>query len=107
MASTELKSAPGPRAAPRTLSPANEIDKLAPLACTECRRKHVKCDTSVPNCMRCVSTGAQCQYLPSRRGLKRRAVHVDQSLRATALSEYVEQNLPTLSRYIEISTQSP
>ncbi|CAI7669302.1 unnamed protein product [Penicillium palitans] len=83
MASNKTKSAPGPRAAPRTLSPVDEIDKLAPLACTECRRKHVKCDTSIPNCMRCISSGTQCQYLPSRRGLKRRAVHVDQSSSGT------------------------
>ncbi|KGO72158.1 Transcription factor, fungi [Penicillium italicum] len=106
MASSKTKSAPGPRAAPRTLSPV-EIDKLAPLACTECRRKHVKCDTAIPNCMRCVSSGAQCHYLPSRRGLKRRAVHVDQSLRTTALPEFVERRVPTFPVPIDLSNPSP
>ncbi|KAL3481731.1 fungal-specific transcription factor domain-containing protein [Aspergillus californicus] len=54
------------------------IEKPAPLACTECRRKHLRCDAAMPTCMRCTSSGARCQYFPSRRGLKRRAPHVDQ-----------------------------
>lgn len=107
MASNKTKSAPGPRAAPRTLSPVDEIDKLAPLACTECRRKHVKCDTAIPNCMRCISSGAQCQYLPSRRGLKRRAVHLDQPLGTTALPERAEHRVPTFPVPTDLSNHSP
>ncbi|KAL2842151.1 hypothetical protein BJY01DRAFT_249195 [Aspergillus pseudoustus] len=54
------------------------VEKPALLACTECRRKHLRCDATVPTCMRCTLSGAQCQYLPSRQGLKRRSgLHPD------------------------------
>ncbi|OKL59950.1 hypothetical protein UA08_04935 [Talaromyces atroroseus] len=56
-------------------------EKAAPLACTECRRKHAKCDANMPVCLRCMSAGVQCHYLPSRRGLKRRAASYSQHMR--------------------------
>ncbi|KAL4779897.1 fungal-specific transcription factor domain-containing protein [Aspergillus varians] len=37
----------------------------------------------MPTCRRCLSSGAQCQYLPSRRGLKRRAIYDDEPPRIT------------------------
>lgn len=40
----------------------------APLACQNCRHKHLKCDGGRPACLRCSSAGAACNYLPSRRG---------------------------------------
>ncbi|KAI9373374.1 hypothetical protein BJX61DRAFT_383922 [Aspergillus egyptiacus] len=40
------------------------------LACLSCRHKHLKCDGVTPVCSRCASTGAECQYTPSRRGYK-------------------------------------
>ncbi|KAI8654008.1 Zn(2)-C6 fungal-type domain-containing protein [Fusarium sp. Ph1] len=49
--------------------------KPSALACTECRRKHVKCDAGSPQCMRCQTQGLRCRYEPSRRGLKRRKLH--------------------------------
>ncbi|KAM0425893.1 hypothetical protein ACHAPT_008831 [Fusarium lateritium] len=51
------------------------VAKPSPLACTECRRKHVKCDANSPQCMRCQTQGLRCRYEPSRRGLKRRRLH--------------------------------
>ncbi|OAA50310.1 Transcription factor [Metarhizium rileyi] len=43
------------------------------LACTECRRHHLKCDAKRPSCSRCATTQNTCTYLPSRRGGKRKA----------------------------------
>lgn len=45
----------------------------APLACDECRRKHVKCDGSSPICRRCVQERLSCTYTASRRGRARRS----------------------------------
>ncbi|EER29628.1 hypothetical protein D8B26_003801 [Coccidioides posadasii str. Silveira] len=42
----------------------------APLACLECRRKHLKCDGGTPVCGRCRKAQSDCQYTPSRRGYK-------------------------------------
>ncbi|OJJ50300.1 hypothetical protein ASPZODRAFT_57987 [Penicilliopsis zonata CBS 506.65] len=44
----------------------------APLACTECRKQHLKCDAARPACSRCRKTALPCHYLPSRRGGCRR-----------------------------------
>lgn len=41
------------------------------VACTECRKSHLKCDLQRPICSRCVSNRASCTYLPSRRGGRR------------------------------------
>lgn len=46
---------------------------LASLACTECRKQHLKCDAHKPSCSRCLRNGYFCQYLPSRRGGRRKA----------------------------------
>lgn len=46
---------------------------LASLACTECRKQHLKCDANKPSCSRCLQNGFLCQYLPSRRGGRRKA----------------------------------
>ncbi|PLB49802.1 hypothetical protein P170DRAFT_357217 [Aspergillus steynii IBT 23096] len=48
---------------------------LAALACTECRKQHLKCDASKPSCSRCSQSGLLCQYLPSRRGGRRKPRH--------------------------------
>jgi hypothetical protein len=44
--------------------------KPSPLACWECRKKHLKCDASTPVCSRCSSRGLDCTYVPSRRGYR-------------------------------------
>lgn len=41
----------------------------SPLACTECRKKHLKCDARMPICSRCTTRGLSCSYTPSRRGI--------------------------------------
>ncbi|KAM0424319.1 hypothetical protein ACHAPT_010465 [Fusarium lateritium] len=45
---------------------------LAPLACTGCRKQHLKCDGKRPTCSRCVQNGTPCSYQPSRRGGRRK-----------------------------------
>ncbi|KAJ6093339.1 C6 transcription factor [Penicillium sp. IBT 16267x] len=45
---------------------------LAALACTECRKQHLKCDARKPTCSRCLQNEYFCQYLPSRRGGRRK-----------------------------------
>ncbi|CAK7217422.1 hypothetical protein SCUCBS95973_003146 [Sporothrix curviconia] len=55
----------------RDLIPA--ISQLpAPIACLECRRKHLRCDGTFPTCRRCNGARLPCRYAPSRRGRKRR-----------------------------------
>ncbi|KAK6340958.1 hypothetical protein TWF696_009271 [Orbilia brochopaga] len=41
-----------------------------PLACTECRSRHLKCDAGTPSCSRCVTDRRDCVYVKSRRGWK-------------------------------------
>lgn len=43
-----------------------------PLACTECRLRHLKCDAGTPTCGRCRAEGRSCCYVKSRRGWKGR-----------------------------------
>ncbi|KAE8148610.1 hypothetical protein BDV25DRAFT_15633 [Aspergillus avenaceus] len=40
----------------------------APVACTQCRQKRLKCNSGYPQCSRCLTAGANCTYIPSRRG---------------------------------------
>ncbi|KAL2270354.1 hypothetical protein VTJ83DRAFT_2538 [Remersonia thermophila] len=40
-----------------------------PSACLACRGKHLKCDGTNP-CARCIASGVECRYVPSRRGYK-------------------------------------
>ncbi|PYI03400.1 hypothetical protein BO78DRAFT_197530 [Aspergillus sclerotiicarbonarius CBS 121057] len=44
----------------------------SPLACTECRKQHLKCDAKTPSCSRCLQNRLDCNYLPSRRGGRRK-----------------------------------
>ena len=39
-----------------------------PLACIQCRSRHVKCDATQPICNRCQREGKECNYHKSRRG---------------------------------------
>ncbi|KAH7168178.1 hypothetical protein DER46DRAFT_679328 [Fusarium sp. MPI-SDFR-AT-0072] len=42
----------------------------APVACLNCRDKHVKCDGDPAGCSRCAASNVPCHYLPSRRGCR-------------------------------------
>ncbi|KAL4796647.1 hypothetical protein BDV19DRAFT_360714 [Aspergillus venezuelensis] len=42
------------------------------VACLACRRRHVKCDALMPTCTRCQTTLTDCQYVRSKRGLRKR-----------------------------------
>lgn len=53
-----------------TPTPINIPAPPAPVACTECRTRHVRCDAEVPVCTRCQREERQCQYIQSRRGYK-------------------------------------
>ena len=68
----------------RELAATRAQRRPAPLACYQCRRKHLKCDGAVPVCARCTSTATTCTYLPSRRGLSsRQEQHQGSSVRTT------------------------
>lgn len=62
----------------------------SPLACGECRKRHLKCDAK-PVCTRCAINGLECSYTPSKRGgvcrAKRKASHhVDPKRQCPALA---------------------
>ncbi|KZT13161.1 uncharacterized protein LAESUDRAFT_32360 [Laetiporus sulphureus 93-53] len=38
--------------------------KRTPIACTECRRRQVKCTGGTPQCERCEKKGVKCEYIP-------------------------------------------
>ncbi|KAF9763953.1 hypothetical protein IL306_002937, partial [Fusarium sp. DS 682] len=44
----------------------------ASLACVACRAKHVKCDNTLPLCVRCKDEGKPCHYIKTRRGVRGR-----------------------------------
>jgi hypothetical protein len=46
------------------------------LACIQCRARKVKCDATLPRCVRCQSDGKTCEFQPSRRGGRRRPTTV-------------------------------
>ncbi|KAH7406266.1 C6 transcription factor [Phaeosphaeria sp. MPI-PUGE-AT-0046c] len=51
------------------------INRVA-LACVQCRSRKVKCDATLPHCIRCQADGKTCEYQKSRRGGKiKRAVN--------------------------------
>lgn len=65
-----LRKAVGP--AGRSAAQGRDRSRIRPtlLACTACRRKHLRCDTQQPVCSRCASAGLRCFYAPSQRGLR-------------------------------------
>ncbi|KAL4860986.1 hypothetical protein BDV12DRAFT_180877 [Aspergillus spectabilis] len=65
----------------------------APLACTECRLRHLKCDGQLPHCSRCLLSNLPCQYLKSRRGGKRKYTAAVQASRSTATMEQPQTRL--------------
>lgn len=67
---------------------------LASLACTECRKQHLKCDAQKPSCSRCVQNAYFCQYLPSRRGGRRKA-RQDSNRRTTTSCRPDDLNVST------------
>ncbi|KPM37149.1 hypothetical protein AK830_g9423 [Neonectria ditissima] len=68
--SSPFQSSPAPlRAGPA----GSRATVRAPLACTSCRTRHVKCDSELPSCGRCQQEGSTCFYPKSRRGIKEQA----------------------------------
>ena len=68
----------------------------APLACTGCRARHLKCDGTTPCCRRCTADDIQCTYEASRRGYGRRRPNGKQSdvTRQTITAETVNLLTP-------------
>lgn len=52
-------------------SPPHSSTRPAPVACLECRDRHLKCDGVRPVCSRCTVSNVVCHFTPSRRGRKR------------------------------------
>ncbi|KAL6230151.1 hypothetical protein BDW75DRAFT_234618 [Aspergillus navahoensis] len=55
------------------------MDSTTPVACLNCREKHLKCDGILGGCARCQSLGLSCHFVPSRRGRKCRPAAPDQA----------------------------
>lgn len=51
----------------------------APVACLNCREKHLKCDGVLGGCARCQSLNLRCHFVPSRRGRKSRSAAADRT----------------------------
>ncbi|KAI9374323.1 hypothetical protein BJX61DRAFT_551504 [Aspergillus egyptiacus] len=45
--------------------------KPSSVACLPCRRRHLKCDALMPVCSRCRAANTECQYVRSKRGLRK------------------------------------
>lgn len=58
-------------------SPSIKPSGIATLACTVCRKQHLKCDAGKPSCSRCTETDQVCFYEPSRRGGRRKKLRSD------------------------------
>ncbi|CAG7557454.1 unnamed protein product [Fusarium equiseti] len=58
-------------------SPSVKPSGIATLACTVCRKQHLKCDAGKPSCSRCTETDQVCFYEPSRRGGRRKKLRSD------------------------------
>ncbi|KZT74576.1 hypothetical protein DAEQUDRAFT_753970 [Daedalea quercina L-15889] len=73
-ASTSSKKSKDTNAGQRSSTPGAPVDgslltpmvrsKRTPIACTECRRRQVKCSGGTPQCERCEKRGAKCEYIP-------------------------------------------
>jgi hypothetical protein len=92
-------------------SPRPGTHRPAPLACCECRRKHLKCDASSPICRRCVQEGLSCIYTASRRGRARRSRRNEVSTNNNAANEsdinnQVHINEPNLGSPLANTLQS-
>ncbi|RAH81927.1 putative beta-glucosidase precursor [Aspergillus japonicus CBS 114.51] len=46
------------------------MECTTPVACLNCRDKHLKCDGNLAGCTRCQSLSLPCHFIPSRRGRK-------------------------------------
>jgi len=77
-----------------------------PLACVQCRSRHVKCDATQPPCSRCRREGKECSYQASRRGGLDRAALARRRLRLQQEAEAARQNPVNQARDLEHNPQS-
>jgi len=83
---------------PTLLTPVRS--KRTPIACTECRRRQVKCSGETPSCARCKQKGSKCEYIPCS---QQRA---QQSSAAPAAGPVSSQN-PSVARSTAGHSRSP
>ncbi|OJJ33506.1 hypothetical protein ASPWEDRAFT_623653 [Aspergillus wentii DTO 134E9] len=69
---------------------------LTTVACTECRKQHLKCDAKRPSCSRCLQTDLPCQYVASRRGGRRKPAHHKDPI---ASSTSYRESVPPMPSY--------
>ncbi|KNG91307.1 fungal specific transcription factor [Aspergillus nomiae NRRL 13137] len=53
-------------------SPSSILPPSVPVACLNCREKHLKCDGNLTGCTRCKDLSLFCHFVPSRRGRRGR-----------------------------------
>ncbi|KAE8420932.1 putative beta-glucosidase precursor [Aspergillus pseudocaelatus] len=53
-------------------SPSSTLPPSVPVACLNCREKHLKCDGNLTGCTRCKDLSLYCHFVPSRRGRRGR-----------------------------------
>ncbi|KAL2822678.1 hypothetical protein BDW59DRAFT_180846 [Aspergillus cavernicola] len=60
------------------------------VACLPCRSRHLKCDARMPVCTRCQTTGTECLYVRSKRGLRKHTRNENQSLSGNACIDWLD-----------------
>ncbi|KAF5232415.1 hypothetical protein FAUST_8743 [Fusarium austroamericanum] len=90
-------------------SPSVKPTGIATLACTVCRKQHLKCDAGKPSCSRCTETNQVCFYEPSRRGGRRKkhrsSILETQPKRLMMRSSHSEQ--PSTTGFVESVIVNP
>lgn len=84
-------------------------DQPAPLACNECRRRHLRCDGQTPVCGRCAKDDRlECSYTPSRRGRAKHTMKPMATPQAAERQRPPAQALSTARSHVEeMIEQSP
>lgn len=76
---------------------------LTPVACTDCRKQHLKCDAKRPSCSRCLQNGLPCQYVASRRGGRRKPRRIQEPGAPSTPAPY-QQSLPAMQPVFQSAT---
>lgn len=75
----------------------HRVHQRAPLACLECRSRHLKCNGQRPTCNRCSLSGTTCEYTRSRRGGLTRAALAKRRSQVASKTN-TTSSVPTISR---------
>ncbi|CAJ0546742.1 Ff.00g013690.m01.CDS01 [Fusarium sp. VM40] len=83
---------------------------IAALACTVCRKQHLKCDAGKPSCARCTESQQVCFYEPSRRGGRRkkhRSVALESPLQSHPRRPAMRSSQSDTTGFVECVTVNP